>query len=92
MISFGFRGRTYLAASIGARRKEGESYSTLAGFFRQYELYYVVADERDYELGRLDISRPFAELEKMSHVNARAHAADKDAAFSQRIREELPLP
>src|SRR2546426_12461840 len=47
MISFGFRGRTYLAASIGARRKEGESYSTIAGFFRQYELYYVVADERD---------------------------------------------
>ena len=25
----------------------GESYSAVRGFFRQYELYYVVADERD---------------------------------------------
>ncbi len=33
--------------SIETRKEKGESYSTLAGFFRQYELYYVVADERD---------------------------------------------
>jgi hypothetical protein len=49
MISFGFRGRTYLAVSIEARRKKGESYSTP----------YL------YELGRLDSSRPFAELERI---------------------------
>jgi hypothetical protein len=45
-----------------------------------------------YELGRLDTSRPFAELEKISHVNARAHAAENDAEFSRRIREGLPIP
>ena len=45
-----------------------------------------------YDLGRIDTPKPFAELEKISHVNARAHAADKDAAFSQRIREGLPMP
>ncbi|MGE5219639.1 MAG: DUF4105 domain-containing protein, partial [Chloroflexota bacterium] len=45
-----------------------------------------------YDLGRVDTTRPFAELEKLSRVNARAHAADQDAAFSQRIREGLPLP
>jgi hypothetical protein len=28
----------------------------------------------------------------MSKVNERAHAADKDPAFSQRIREGLPVP
>ena len=178
MVSFGFAGKDYLTVSIETRKEKGESYSTLAGFFRQYELYYVVADERDvvrvrttyrqpqedvyiyrvngplknlrrvfldyiksindlrerpgyyntlttncttsilmhtrmnpespplswkvllsgyvpdylYELGRLDTSRPFAELEKISHVNARAHAADKDAAYSQRIRQGLPIP
>lgn len=178
MLSFGFGGRDYIAVSIETRKEKGENYSTLAGFFRQYELYYVVADERDvigvrttyrqpqedvyiyrihaplknarrvfldylrsindlserprfyntlttncttsiwmhtrmnpespplswkillsgylpdylYDLGRLDMTRPFAELEKLSRVNARAHAADKDAAFSQRIREGLPLP
>jgi hypothetical protein len=45
-----------------------------------------------YELGRIDTSRPFAELEKTSRVNDRAHAADKDPAFSRRIREGLPIP
>ena len=178
MVSFGFAGKDYLAVSIETRKEKNESYSTLAGFFRQYELYYVVADERDvvrvrttyrnpqedvyvyrvngpiknvrrvfidyiksindlrdrpsyyntlttncttsilmhtrmnpesppmswkilvsgyvpdylYELGRLDTSRSLADLEKVSHVNQRAHAADKDPAFSQRIREGLPMP
>jgi hypothetical protein len=178
MMSFGFAGKDYLAVSIETRKEKAESYSTLAGFFRQYELYYVVADERDvvrvrttyrqpqedvyvyrvkaplvnirrgfldyvktindlrerpsyyntlttncttsilfhtrmnrespplswkvllsgyvpdylYELGRLDQARPFAELERISLVNTRAHAADHDSAFSQRIREGLPKP
>jgi len=178
MVSFGFQGKDYLAVSIETRKEKGEEYSTLAGFFRQYELVYIVADERDvirvrttyrqpqedvyiyrtraplrnirrifldyiqtmnemhkqarfyntlttnctttilmhtrmnpesppiswkillsgyvpdylYELGRIDTTKPFAELEKFSHVNARAHAADKDPEFSQRIREGLPKP
>jgi hypothetical protein len=45
-----------------------------------------------YELGRLDATRPFAELERLSGVNARAHAADHDSLFAQRIREGLPMP
>ena len=47
MMSFGFAGKDYLTVSIETRKEKGESYSTLAGFFRQYELYYVIADERD---------------------------------------------
>jgi hypothetical protein len=178
MVSFGFARKDYLAVSIETRKEKGASYSTLAGFFRNYELYYVVADERDvirvrttyrqpqedvyiyrlsaslenlrrvfldylksinelrdrpafyntlttncttsillhtrvnqespplswkillsghvpdylYKLGRLDTTMPFAQLEKLSRVNERAHAADKDPAFSQRIREGLPVP
>jgi hypothetical protein len=178
MLSFGFGGKDYVAISIETRKERGESYSTIAGFFRQYELVYIVADERDvirvrttyrrpqedvyvyrlraplgngrrvfldyiqtmnemrkrpefyntlttncttsilfharinpespplswkillsgyvpeylYELGRLDSSRPFSELKRLSHVNARAHAADRDPAFSLRIREGLPIP
>jgi hypothetical protein len=178
MLSFGFEGKDYVTISIETRKEKGESYSTIAGFFRQYELVYVVADERDvigvrttyrnpqedvyiyrvggplknarrvfldyvktindlrkrprfyntlttncttnilfhsrvnpespplswkillsgyvpdylYELGRIDTTKPFAELEKLSRVNERAHAAGKDPAFSQRIREGLPVP
>ncbi|MCH7869461.1 MAG: DUF4105 domain-containing protein [Myxococcales bacterium] len=36
-----------LAISIETRKEIGESYSAILGFFRQFELYYVAADERD---------------------------------------------
>jgi Domain of unknown function (DUF4105) len=46
-VSFGFADGQHVAISIEARKERGEGYSTVQGFFRQYELYYVVADERD---------------------------------------------
>jgi hypothetical protein len=45
---------TFLAMSIEQRRAIGQSYSTLRGFFRQYELIYLVADERDVVRLRTD--------------------------------------
>ncbi len=47
MISFGFEGDRYLCFSIETRKEEGEDYSAVKGFFRQYELIYIVGDERD---------------------------------------------
>ena len=58
MLSFGFSGKDYLAVSIETRKEKGEAYSTLAGFFRQYELYYVVADERDLIRVRTNYRKP----------------------------------
>lgn len=46
-LSFGFEGGDHLAISIETRKEKREDYSTIKGFFKQYELYYVVADERD---------------------------------------------
>jgi hypothetical protein len=46
ILSFGFGGEQ-VAISIEIRKEEGEAFSALAGFFRRYELYYVVAEERD---------------------------------------------
>jgi hypothetical protein len=173
-VSFAFADGEHLAISIETRKERGEGYSTIKGFFRQYELFYVVADERDvirlrtnyrhdppedvyvyrvqgriedaralfldymrkvnalnskpdfyntlttncttniwfhslvnaghvpfswkilasgyvpeylYEVGRLDTRVPFTELRQRAQVNARAHAADTAADFSQRIRE-----
>jgi hypothetical protein len=47
IMSWGFEGDRYLAISIETRKEKGEEYSALRGFFRQFELFYVVADERD---------------------------------------------
>ncbi len=46
-LSFGFGGNDYLAISIERRDEQGEGSSTIKGLFRQFELFYVVADERD---------------------------------------------
>ena len=178
MMSFDFEGEGNVTFSIETRKEKGEDYSTIKGFFRQYEILYVVADERDlvrlrtnyrekgkgedvylyrlnvtpdtarkiflsylnevnrlkdqpqwynaltgncttsirkhtmpynpnhrfdwrmivngyidemlYERGTLNRSLPFAELKKLSYINPRAQAADKDPAFSQLIRVGLP--
>ena len=47
MLSFGFGNDEYVCFSIETRKKKGEEYSSIRGFFKQYELTYVVADERD---------------------------------------------
>jgi Domain of unknown function (DUF4105) len=177
IVSFGFSDGQHLAVSIEARSPHGEGYSTIKGFFRQYEVHYVVADERDvirlrtnyrrdpvedaylyhlvgtpedsrrgfmnyinkinslkehpefynsltdncitgiwqnakgnaqrpsfswkllvsgyapeylYEKGKLDTSIPFEQLRERGHINERAHAADKAADFSQKIRQMTP--
>lgn len=178
-VSFEFANGSHLAISIETRKKKGDDYSTLRGFFRQYELAYVVADERDviglrtnyrqnpvedvyvyrvhgptengralfleymrrinslrdtpefyntlttncttdiwantrvntdhpplnwkvlvsgyvpeylHSIGKLDKLVPFAELEKRSHVNARALSAGVHDDFSRVIRTTVSVP
>ncbi len=47
LLSFGFADDSYVSVSVEIRKEEGESFSPVKGLFRQYELTYVVADERD---------------------------------------------
>ena len=47
ILSFGFEDGSYIAISIETRKEQGEEYSAIKGFFKQFELTYVVADERD---------------------------------------------
>jgi Domain of unknown function (DUF4105) len=174
MVSFGFTNGDYVCFSIETRKEKGEDYSAVKGLFRQFELTYIIADERDlvrlrtnyrqgeeaclyrlqatpeqaqklfldylrranelheraewynaltencttairtqrdtadrapwnwrmllnghldellYERGTIATNLPFAELKKLSNINARAKAADKATDFSQQIRKGLP--
>ncbi|MEC5384914.1 DUF4105 domain-containing protein [Uliginosibacterium sp. H3] len=47
IMSWRFADGPPLAISVETRKEKGEVYSAIGGFFRQFELYYVVADERD---------------------------------------------
>ena len=56
-LSFGFGADDYLAISIERRDERSEDYSTIKGLFKQYELFYVVADERDLIRLRTNVRR-----------------------------------
>jgi hypothetical protein len=175
IVSFQFGDAPPLCFSIETRKEVGEGYSAIGGLYRQFELIYIVADERDvirvrtnyrtgedvylyhmavppeqarerfleyvdslnvmnakprwynaittncttsiraqhpageripwdwrillngkademmFERGTLVTGGlPFAELKQRAHINDRARAADRDPAFSARIREGLP--
>ena len=47
ILSFGFDDGRQLALSVEIRREKAESFSELAGFFKQFELSIIAADERD---------------------------------------------
>jgi Domain of unknown function (DUF4105) len=47
IMSWQFENAPPLAISIETRKRKGQEYSSVKGFFRQYEIIYVVADERD---------------------------------------------
>jgi hypothetical protein len=47
IASWRFADGSHIAISIETRKESDEEYSAVKGFFRQFEIYYVVADERD---------------------------------------------
>ncbi|MDJ0776877.1 MAG: DUF4105 domain-containing protein [Gammaproteobacteria bacterium] len=47
IASWRFADGSHIAISIETRKESHEEYSAVKGFFRQFEIYYVVADERD---------------------------------------------
>jgi hypothetical protein len=57
ITSYGFEDGSYLASSIETRRENGEPQTALRGLFRQYEIIYVLADERDILRLRTDFRK-----------------------------------
>jgi hypothetical protein len=46
-VSFGFGPENYVAISVEIRKEQGESFSPFQGLLNEYEIMYVVGDERD---------------------------------------------
>ena len=47
LLSFGLQDGSQIAISVEIRKEAGEEFSPLRGVFEEYELMYVVVDERD---------------------------------------------
>jgi hypothetical protein len=91
MVSFGFAG-DHVAFSIETRKEKGEAYSSIAGFFKQYELIYVVGDERDLIRVRTNYRRPeelaYLYRTRMNPTNARRLFLE----YTQRINQLRERP
>ena len=74
IVSFDFAG-DHVAISIETRKEKGEAYSSIAGFFKRYELIHLVGDERDLIRVRSNYRRPQEQVylyrTRMNHDNAR---------------------
>jgi hypothetical protein len=57
LLSFGFEDGAYVVFSVEIRREKTESFSEIAGFFKEFELCIIAADERDIVLLRTNIRR-----------------------------------
>ena len=56
-LSFAFADGRHVAVSVETRRLKDQIYSAIAGFFRHYQLIFVIADERDLIGVRTDVRR-----------------------------------
>lgn len=74
ILSWQFDDGRHLAVSIETRKEIGESYSAVRGLFRQYEIYYVVGDERDLVGLRSNYRREDVYLYRLRTPPARARA------------------
>ncbi|HMM77740.1 MAG TPA: DUF4105 domain-containing protein [Gammaproteobacteria bacterium] len=92
MLSFGFTDGNHLAISIETRKERGEGYSTLLGFFRQYELYYVVADERDVVRLRTTYRDPQEEIYLYRVQGPLANGRRLFLAYMQRLNSLAEKP
>ena len=74
IMSWSFSDGQHLAVSIETRKEKGEQYSAVAGFFRQYELIYIAADEADVVKLRTNLRNEEVYLYRLRVPKARARA------------------
>jgi hypothetical protein len=75
IISFGFDNGQRRAFSIETRKESDESFSSIAGFFEEYELAIVAADERDVVRVRSNIRGEDVRISAKNDAQERAAVA-----------------
>jgi hypothetical protein len=74
ILSWSFSDGRHLAISVEVRKRKNQEYSTLKALFRQYELIYVVADERDVIRLRTNHRREQVYLYRLQTSRGKARA------------------
>jgi hypothetical protein len=74
LISFGFAGGQHVVFSAEVRREKGEKFSEVGGFFKQFELVMIAADENDILRLRTNIRKENVTLLPLRVTPAQARA------------------
>lgn len=74
LISFGFADGAHVVFSAEIRRERGEEFSEVGGFFKQFELVMIAADENDILRLRTNIWREDVTLLPLRVTTAQARA------------------
>jgi hypothetical protein len=90
IVSWEFEGSLPLAISIETRKRKGQEYSAFKGFFRQYEIIYVAADERDIVRSRTNYRGEQVYLYRLKVTPERARALLLDYVATMNALVETP--
>src|SRR3989344_3053151 len=90
LLSFRFRDGQTLALSVEVRKKSGEKFSLLRMLPRQYELMYVLADERDVVRLRLSILKERTYFFPLRIQSTQASKILRDALLRANQMRERP--
>lgn len=90
IVSWDFEDSPPLAISIETRKKIGQEYSAVEGFFRQYEIIYVAADERDVVRLRTNFRNEQVYLYRLRSTPELAKALLLDYVASMNTLVETP--
>ncbi len=77
-VSFGLTDGTFLSISIEVRRKKGKRFSAVKGFFDQFEMMYVIADESDVIKVRTNVIKATVRLFPIQTEKERVQAVFLD--------------
>jgi hypothetical protein len=98
MLSFGFEGGTYLCVSVEVRKEIGETYAPMRSFFKNFEIIYLLADERDLVALRTNhrgedvylFPRPFSPAQiraLLEDILARANGLHEKPEYYRTVRD-----
>jgi hypothetical protein len=90
IVSFQFGPDDHVAISVETRMAQGQSYSTVRGFFKQFALIYIVADERDVVRVRTNYRHEQLYLYRTSVQPERARALFLDYLKTVNALHERP--
>ena len=90
LVSFGFEDGAHVVFSVEIRRKQGEAFSELGGFFKQFELSILAADENDIIRVRTNVRGEDDYLYRVSM--SREHMRSLFIAYVQQANALIKAP